>query len=149
MLYSNNLQSKKTSDMYEQRTLKSPCASVVSLVRMKTLCIHRCPKCDQWKFWTDCVNVQADQNLRWTHMSVRMVSYIAARILSSAMQKKKMCYTNLEWGNRIYYVRFRLTHSLFARLRGVLLVVKFCFDNQAVNSAQCRYNFICVSLLIC
>ena len=34
---------------------------------MKTQIIYQ--NCDQWRFWSDCANAQADLNLRWTYMS--------------------------------------------------------------------------------
>ena len=39
------------------------------VVRLKKLCILSCPKCAQWRFWSDCTHVQAAQNLRWVHIS--------------------------------------------------------------------------------
>ena len=40
----------------------------VFLVRMNKCFIHGYPKCAQWRFWLDCVNVQADLNILWVHM---------------------------------------------------------------------------------
>ena len=39
------------------------------IVHMKKLCIFGYPKCTQWRFWSDCMNVQVDLNLRWAHIS--------------------------------------------------------------------------------
>ena len=40
----------------------------VFVVRMKKLCFRGYPKCDQWRFWSDCKNMQADLNLLWAHV---------------------------------------------------------------------------------
>ena len=34
----------------------------------KKLCVFAIQRA-HWKFWSDCVNAQADLNLRWAHMS--------------------------------------------------------------------------------
>ena len=38
---------------------------IVFVVRVVLRCILGYPKCAQWRFWSDCVNVQADLNLLW------------------------------------------------------------------------------------
>ena len=55
-----------------------PCAFVQSdqsisifIVRRKKLNTLGYPKRVQWRFWSDCTNVQADLNLHWAHTSVR------------------------------------------------------------------------------
>ena len=37
----------------------------VFLVHMKKLCILGFSKCALWRFWSDCMNAQADLNLQW------------------------------------------------------------------------------------
>ena len=44
----------------------------VFIVRMKKLCINSYPKCIHWRFWSECMNVQADPNLCWSHISEGM-----------------------------------------------------------------------------
>ena len=39
----------------------------VFIVCMKKFCILSYPKCTQWRFWSDCVNVQSDLNSLDTH----------------------------------------------------------------------------------
>ena len=47
-----------------------PCSLIrVFVVCTKKLCILGYPKCAQWKFWSDCVKMQANLNLCWAHMS--------------------------------------------------------------------------------
>ena len=49
---------------------------------MKKLCIHGHPKRAQWGFWLDCIDVQADLNLCWAHMSKGTVSDVEAQKIS-------------------------------------------------------------------
>ena len=49
----------------------------VVVVRMKNICLLDSPKFAQWSFWSDCVNVQFDLNLRWAHMSKGTFSDVA------------------------------------------------------------------------
>ena len=49
-------------------------------VPMKKLCILGYLKCAQWRFWSDCTNVQADLNLHWAQMSKGTFSGIAVQI---------------------------------------------------------------------
>ena len=49
----------------------------VFVVHMKKLCIPDNPKCTQWRFWSDYVNVQADLNLCWAYISEGTFSDIA------------------------------------------------------------------------
>ena len=41
----------------------------VFIVSMKKLCIIGYNKCTQWRFWSDCVNAQADLNLHYAYVS--------------------------------------------------------------------------------
>ena len=45
-----------------------PAVWSVFLVRLKTLCILGYLKCTQWRFLSDCANVQAHLNLHWGHV---------------------------------------------------------------------------------
>ena len=40
--------------------------------------------CRQQRLWSDCTDVQADQNLCWVHMSEGMFSYIAGHLMPMA-----------------------------------------------------------------
>ena len=53
----------------------------VFVVRMKVVCILGNPKCDQWRFWSDCSNAQTDQNLRRARISEGKFSEIAVAYL--------------------------------------------------------------------
>ena len=44
-----------------------------SQIRVKKLSILGCPKCAQWRFWSDCANAQSDLNLHWAHLPGRYV----------------------------------------------------------------------------
>ena len=74
------------SDMYVARRLKSACLRIcavwsVFIVFRKKLCIIGYPKCAQWRFWSDCANAQADQKVRWAHMSEGTFSAVLAQRL--------------------------------------------------------------------
>ena len=78
-----------TNFIYDQRHLLATCSSYlpqgpnkdsnqpvhprslisVFVICMKKLCIFGYPKCAKWRFWSDCANAQADQNLCWLHFS--------------------------------------------------------------------------------
>ena len=53
----------------------------VIIVGMKNICILGYPKCSQWRFWSDYVNVLTDLNLGWVQMSNSTLSDIAAHLL--------------------------------------------------------------------
>ena len=55
-------------------------------VCIKKLCSLGYPKYAQWRVWSDCANAQADLNLCWVQMSVRMSSDIAANIYQLTRQ---------------------------------------------------------------
>ena len=59
----------------------------VFVVCMKKLCILGYPKCTQRRFWSDCINAQADINLHWAQMSDGMFSDLAA----FKLRIKKLC----------------------------------------------------------
>ena len=67
----------------------------VFAVRMKNRCILGYPNCMctidlQWRFWSDCANVQADLNRRWTQRSVGTFSDVAAYMpLGARFDNKK------------------------------------------------------------
>ena len=57
------------------------CLIRVFIVRMKKLCILSYLKCAQCRFWSDCANVQADLNLRWSHLSEGTFSHVDTHML--------------------------------------------------------------------
>ena len=72
----------------------------VFVVRMKKLCIPGYPKCVQGRFWSGCANVQADQNLRWAHMSEGTFWSVTAQMKKyherkAVMQSVKYCFVKL------------------------------------------------------
>ena len=67
----------------------------VSVVRMKKFCTLSYPKCAQSKIWSDCANAQADQNLRWAHMSEGTFSEVVTRILRSSYKGFVLCRLHL------------------------------------------------------
>ena len=58
----------------------------VSAVHLMKFCILGYPKCAQWRFWSDCTNVQGDLNLCWVHVSEGVFSEVAAHFLYPATQ---------------------------------------------------------------
>ena len=54
----------------------------VFVICMKKICILCYPKCDQWRFWSDCAFAQSDLNLHWSHMSEGTFSDVAVHILT-------------------------------------------------------------------
>ena len=53
----------------------------VFIVCMKKLCILGYQKCDQWRFWPDCVTTQDDLKFCWGHMLEGVFFDIAAHCL--------------------------------------------------------------------
>ena len=53
------------------------------------------PKCAQWRFWSDCANVQADMNLRCAHLSdalaYRVQVQVGTTISGSAKPDRWFC----------------------------------------------------------
>ena len=52
---------------------------------MKALCTLDYSTCAEWRFWSNCTNAQADQNLRWAHISKGTFSDIAVQIKTSSL----------------------------------------------------------------
>ena len=66
-----HLRNNIPSDVYPMNIRMSLCIRTVWSVfsfSMKKLCILGYPKCTQGRFWSACMNVQADLNLHWAHM---------------------------------------------------------------------------------
>ena len=93
----------------------------VFVVRIKKLCIYRYPKCDWWRFWSDCANAQADLNLRCLHMSQVMFSAVAAHTC--------MCLTLILLNNLI-----SLTHFWLSANQKHHIMFSFKFTNWMTNS---------------
>ena len=79
-------QRDKTYLLSTQRRLKSACArSLISLIRVFVVRMERLytldySKCAQWRFWSDCVNLQADLNLRLSHLFECTFSEVASHM---------------------------------------------------------------------
>ena len=101
------------SDMCAHRRIKSACACSlirVFVVRMKKHCIPGYPKRAQWRFRSDCANVQSDLNLRWAPMSD--VHFLTSRFISGSLNYWTLTQTRTET-------------RLFVNSQSILLLLNF------------------------
>ena len=66
-------------------------------VNMKKPCILGYPKCNQWRFWSDCTNLQAVLNLCLSHIRKQVFSDVAAQLyIILSKYCVRMCVTILK-----------------------------------------------------
>ena len=92
------------------------------VVRMKKPCIPGFPKCDQWRFWSDCANAQADLNLRWAHMSEGTFSDVTTYIIY------------------LFFFFFFFSYYYYLSVSELFYFVCLKCNNCLVNSAQQGYK---------
>ena len=73
--------------MYAQRRLKSACASAAW---RQWNCILGYQNCAQRRLWLDCANAQADQKLRWVHMTEGKFSDVFKADFSQVAHSEKI-----------------------------------------------------------
>ena len=77
---------------------------LVFIVHMKKHCIIGYPKCTQWRFWSDCMNVQSDLNLCWAHIW-RYIFWCWSSNISDlpcrSTHSPSLIHVVLDWRNRI------------------------------------------------
>ena len=106
------------------------------VVRIRKLCVIDFPKCARWRFWSYCLNTQADLNLCWAHISEATFPDVATHITKTCLYNfdplKPHFYT-LKLGFTGIYINFLIPaqkHRLWVLVRTAsenfpFLVVKF------------------------
>ena len=101
----------------------------VFAVRMRKLYILGYPKCAQWRFWSDCANVQSDQNLRWAHMFIGTFSDISARFCLGVLYSNVcQCFAT--------YIFSQIYQILCARVNCFFYSTNYLFQSRCFQSCM-------------
>ena len=113
----------------------------IFVARMKKICILGYRKCGQWGFWSACANAQADQNLRWSHMSEGTFSVAVPHMCDSGSE-----HINSDLSTVIVILSFLWQLSFCWKWKNLLEVTEELGNNRC-TTIRCEISVSPVTFL--
>ena len=90
--------------------------------------IHKLiPNCDQWRFWSDCENAQADLNLRWSHMPKGTFSNVSVHMFVVCLNFHRILSVKAKKCNSTLWTSFISCYLVFVVLLFLMDPVWHCY----------------------